>query len=62
MNAKLDPILSEFETEDQAAGHERWFREEVAASLADPRPDVPHDAAMARIRSTIQNAKTPRRV
>jgi hypothetical protein len=57
MNAKLDPIVSEFDTEDQAACYEHWFRNEVAASLADPRPDVPHDEAMARIRATIEDAK-----
>jgi hypothetical protein len=56
MTAKLDPIVSEFETEDQAVRYERWFRDEVNASLADPRPDVPHDEAMARIRATIENA------
>lgn len=60
MNAKLDPIVSEFETEDQAARYDRWFRDEVAASLADARPDVPHDEAMARIRATIDSAKKKR--
>lgn len=61
MNAKLDPIVSEFETDDQAARYERWFRDEVAASLADPRPDVPHDEAMARVRATIENTTKKQR-
>lgn len=61
MTAKLDPIVSEFETEDQAARYERWFRDEVAASLAESRPDVPHDEAMARIRATIDNSKRKHR-
>lgn len=53
----LDPIISEFATEEQAASYDRWFRTKVQASLDDPRPSVPHDEAMARIRATIDAAK-----
>lgn len=59
MNPKRDPIVSEFESEDQATRHDRWFREEVAASLADTRPEVPHDQAMARIRATVEKTAKP---
>ena len=57
MNARLDPLASEFETEEQAASYDRWFRAEVQAALDDPRPSVPHDEAMARVRATIEAAK-----
>lgn len=49
----LDPIISEFATEEHAASYDRWFRSKVQASLDDPRPSVPHDEAMARIRRAI---------
>lgn len=50
---KLSPIVSEFETEEEAEAYDRWFRAKVAASLADPRPPVPHDEVMAEIRDII---------
>lgn len=57
----LDPIISEFATEEQATSYDRWFRAKVQASLDDPRPSVPHDEAMARIRATIDAAKRKRK-
>lgn len=55
--AQLSPIVSEFETEEQASSYDRWFRRKVEASLADPRPPVPHDQAMARVAAAIEAAK-----
>ena len=60
MNARLDPLISEFETEQQAASYDRWFRAKVQAALDDPRPAIPHDEAMARVRKTIEAAKQKR--
>lgn len=54
---KLSPIVSEFETQEEADAYDRWFRARVEASLADPRPPVPHDGAMARIRKTLEEVK-----
>lgn len=51
---KLSPIVSEFETEEEAAAYDTWLRAKVVASLADPRPPIPHDEAMARIRAHIR--------
>jgi hypothetical protein len=34
MNVVLDPIISEFETQEQAAGYDGWFRAKVQQSLA----------------------------
>ncbi|WP_256578734.1 hypothetical protein [Pseudomonas sp. NS1(2017)] len=43
MSMPLSPIVSEFETEEQAASYDRWFRAKVQASIDDPRPSIPHD-------------------
>ena len=51
--AKLSPIVSEFETEEDAEAYDRWFRARVQASLDDPRPPVPHDVVMAEMRQII---------
>lgn len=53
MSVALSPIVSEFETEEQAASYDRWFHAKVQASRDDPRPSIPHDEAMARIRQKL---------
>ncbi|ANN80904.1 hypothetical protein [Bordetella flabilis] len=53
MSTALSPIVSEFETQEQADSYDRWFRAKVQASLDDPRPSIPHDEAMALIRQKL---------
>ena len=55
---KLSPIVSEFETEEEAAAYDAWFRARVEASLADGKPCIPHDEAMARIRKKLEDIKS----
>ena len=50
---KLSPIVSEFETVEEAEAYDAWLRDKVAKSLADPRPSIPHDQVMAEIREII---------
>jgi hypothetical protein len=50
------PIDPDFATPEEAAAYDKWLREKVARSLADPRPPVPHEEAMARIQSIIDEA------
>ena len=57
---KLDPRVSEFETEEQATSYDRWFRAKVQASLDDPRPPVPHDQVMAEMEAIIKAAERRR--
>jgi len=57
MNTLLDPLVSEFETAEEEASYTAWLRSEIAKSIADPRPSIPHDEAMARIRRTIEALK-----
>ncbi len=54
---KLSPIVSEFATEEAAAAYEQWLRAKVEASLADPRPPVAHDEAMAEMQKIIDSRK-----
>ncbi|MBV6750708.1 antitoxin [Pseudomonas chlororaphis] len=62
MSAQLSPMVSEFETEEQAASYDRWFRAKVQASLDDPRPNVPHDDVMAEMRALIASKLGPNSV
>ena len=53
MSAQLSPIVSEFETEEQAASYDRWFRAKVQESidgLADGsnKPYTPEEWAVRR--------------
>lgn len=57
MSAQLSPIVSEFETQEQADSYDRWFRAKVKASLDDPRPGVPHDQVMAEMDEIIAAAE-----
>lgn len=54
---KLSPIVSEFETQEDADAYDHWFRARVQASLADPRPGIPHDEAMERIRRRLEELR-----
>lgn len=62
MNAQFSPIVSEFESAEQEASYDAWFRKEVEASLADNSPTIPHDQVMAEmdaiIAAAIQRKKT----
>lgn len=49
MSEALSPIVSEFETVEQEAAYSAWLQAKVAASLADPRPPIPHDEVERRM-------------
>lgn len=53
MSTALSPLVSEFETTEQEASYTEWLRAKVAASLADPRPAIPHDEVMAEMDALI---------
>lgn len=53
---KLDPIISEFETEEQAAAYDKWFQAKVQASLDDRGENIPHDEVMQRMTRVISDA------
>lgn len=58
MSAQLSPIVSEFETDEQAASYDLWFRAKVQASLDDTSPNIPHDQVMAEVEAIIVEAET----
>lgn len=55
----LSPIESEFSSTEEAEAYEHWLRTKVAASLADPRPHLPHDAVMAEVEAILAEAEQP---
>lgn len=57
MGALLSPIVSEFETEEQASSYDRWFRAKVQAAIDDSRPGVAHDDVMAEMDAIIAQAE-----
>ena len=54
---KYSPLVSEFGSAEEEAAYNAWFRKKIEESLADRRPPVPHDEAMARVRATLEKAK-----
>ena len=58
---KYSPLVSEFGSAEEEAAYNEWFKQKVAASLADGRPVVPHDEAMARIDAVLERAKARNR-
>jgi hypothetical protein len=57
MSTVLSPLVSEFETAEQEASYTAWLQAKTAASLADPRPAVPHDEVMAEMDALIAEAE-----
>lgn len=54
MSAVLSPIVSEFETEEQEASYDQWFRAKVEEALRSVKPRLPHDAAMAKVQAILE--------
>lgn len=57
MSIQLDPIISEFETQEQADSHDRWFRAKVQHSIDNPGRGLPHDQVMAEADAIIAKAE-----
>ena len=51
---KLDPIVSEFETDEEAEAYDKWFRAQVEAALASDKLRIPHDEVMAKAEAIIE--------
>lgn len=60
MSAVLSPIVSEFETEEQQASYDQWFRAKVAEALHSEKPRLPHDAAMAKVHALLEERRQAR--
>jgi hypothetical protein len=57
MNAVLDPIVSEFDTEEQAASYDRWLLAKVQKAKETTKPLIPHDQVMAQARALIESKR-----
>ena len=57
---KLDPLISEFETDSAAAEYDHWFRAKVEKSMADTKPNHSHDEAIAFVRAELERRKAAR--
>ena len=53
MNAVLSPIVSEFETQEDADAYDVWFRAKVQKSLDSKLPLIPHDQVKAEIQAML---------
>ena len=60
MNVLLSPIVSEFETEEQESSHNLWFRDKVEEALHSKEPRLPHDAAMAKVQTMLEERRKAR--
>lgn len=52
--AKLDPIVSEFESDEAAEAYDVWFRAQVQEGLDSNEPGIPHEQVMAEIREMLE--------
>lgn len=52
--AKLDPIVSEFATTEEAEAYDLWFRAQVEEALKEKGPGIPNDEVMAMARKVIE--------
>ena len=60
MSAALSPIVSEFETVEQEASYDQWFRAKVEEALHSEKPRLPHDAAMAKVQAELEERRKAR--
>lgn len=54
----LDPRISEFETEEQAASYDAWFRHKVQEAIDDKRPRIPHDQVARRMEKILSEIRS----
>jgi hypothetical protein len=57
MSAVLDPIVSEFDTEEQAASYDRWLLAKVQKAQENVKALIPHDQVMAQARALIEQKR-----
>ena len=58
MPTKDDPLglfdpITDFESEEEAAAYDKWFREQVEASLASTKPTIPHEVVVRQLRELL---------
>jgi 16S rRNA U1498 N3-methylase RsmE len=56
-NAKLDPLISEFENAEQAARYDEWLRAKIEAAAQSEKPRIPHDQVMTDMHALLQSKR-----
>ena len=54
---KLDPIIHEFDTQEEADAYDRWFRDKVERALKSNEPTIPHDEVMREMRELLDSKR-----
>lgn len=54
----LDPRISEFDTEEQAASYDNWFRLKVQEAINDKQPRIPHDQIAHRMEQILSEIRS----
>ena len=57
----LDPIVSEFATDEEAEAYDVWFRAQVEAALKEKGPGIPNAEVMAMARKVIEERARAKR-
>lgn len=60
MNIQLDPLISEFDTQEQADSYDRWFRGKVQEAMDSDKPALPHSEAMAKLDRLMEERRRQR--
>ncbi len=58
--AKLDPIVSEFATTEEAEAYDLWFHAQVEEGLKSKGPWISNEEVMREARQIIADAKAKR--
>jgi hypothetical protein len=57
MNAVLSPIVSEFETQEQADSYEAWLLQKLERAENSVKPNIPHDQVMAKMNTLLESKR-----
>lgn len=57
---KLDPLISEFDTQEEADAYDRWFRDQVETALKETGPGIPHAEVKARTKAILDKHRNAR--
>jgi hypothetical protein len=60
MSTTLSPIVSEFDTVEQQASYDQWFRAKIEEALRSEKPRLSHDAAMAKVQALLDERRLAR--
>ena len=53
MPVTLDPLISEFATDEEANSYDHWLRAKVQAAIDSKKPRIPHDQVMAQAEAVM---------